>query len=291
MLQGKLLMQYRDKMVIPLASPLVSPTVSPSVSSVGHSVPPSVSHPVPSTVGHSVPPSVSHPVSSTVGHSSPPSVSHPVLPSTVGHSVPPSVSHPVQSTFTVPIVSKVGGGHPLPYMSSIDELNKDVIVSILSNPDKSKVITLPPVKPKGGDIFVICSENVDDWKCDQYMWMRDGLRKFQYKDVEFSKINYKSRLPGVEIKSGCKRPNYSHKFKKLGHWLHSDPHLVLVHYLGDETIYKPMAHGNSKHETEFKRTMPSVIDKMKSEEGGAKKVYRKMVCTDQWQYAGNCKST
>jgi hypothetical protein len=41
-----------------------------------------------------------------------------------------------------------------------------------------------------------------------------------------------------------------------------------------------MAHGNSKHETEFKRTMPSVIDKMKSEEGGAKKVYRKMVCTD-----------
>jgi hypothetical protein len=27
--------------------------------------------------------------------------------------------------------------------------------------------------------------------------------------------------------------------------------------------------------------MPSVIDKMKSEEGGAKKVYRKMVCTDQ----------
>ena len=37
--------------------------------------------------------------------------------------------------------------------------------------------------------------------------------------------------------------------KKLGHWLHSDPHRVLVHYLGDETIYKSMAHGNSKHET------------------------------------------
>ena len=32
---------------------------------------------------------------------------------------------------------------------------------------------------------------------------------------------------------------------------------------------------------EFKRTMPSVIDKMKSEEGGEKEVYRKMVCTDQ----------
>ena len=103
----------------------------------------------------------------------------------------------------------------------------------------------------------------------------------------FSKINYKSRLPGVEIKSGRKRPNYSHKFKKLGHWLHSDPHLVLVHYLVDETIYKPMAHENSKHEAEFKRTMPSVIDKMKSEEGGAKKgiqengMYRSMaICRE-----------
>ena len=111
-------------MVILFASPLVSPTVSQSVSSVSHSVP--------STVGHSVP-------------------------SSVGHSVPPSVSHPVPSTFTVPIVSQVGGGHPLPYMSSIDELNKDVIVSNLSNPDESKVITLPSVKPKGGDIFVIRS--------------------------------------------------------------------------------------------------------------------------------------
>ena len=32
---------------------------------------------------------------------------------------------------------------------------------------------------------------------------------------------------------------------------------------------------------ELKRTMPSVIDKIKSEEGGEKKVYRKMVYTDQ----------
>ena len=32
---------------------------------------------------------------------------------------------------------------------------------------------------------------------------------------------------------------------------------------------------------EFKRTMPTVIDKMKAEEGSEKKVYRKMVCTDQ----------
>lgn len=89
-------------------------------------------------------------------------------------------------------------------------------------------------------------------------------------------------MPGVEIKSGRKRPNYSHKFKKLGHWLHSDPHLVLVHYLGDETIYKPMGHGNSRHETEFKRTMPSVINKIKSKEGGAKKYTGKWYVPIRW---------
>ncbi|CAG2246623.1 unnamed protein product [Mytilus edulis] len=44
-----------------------------------------------------------------------------------------------------------------------------------------------------------------------------------------------------------------------------------------------MAHGNSKHDGEFKRTMPSVIDKVKDHVGseGAKKLYRTMVCSEQ----------
>ena len=44
---------------------------------------------------------------------------------------------------------------------------------------------------------------------------------------------------------------------------------------------------------EFKRTMPSVIDKMKSEEGGEKKGIQEngMYPSGGWQYAGYCKST
>ncbi|CAC5417469.1 unnamed protein product [Mytilus coruscus] len=47
--------------------------------------------------------------------------------------------------------------------------------------------------------------------------------------------------------------------------------------------YTPMAHGNSKHDGEFKRTMLSVIDKVKDRVGSddAKQVYRSMVCTEQ----------
>jgi hypothetical protein len=150
-------------------------------------------------------------VSSTVGHSSPPSVSHPVLPSTVRHSVQPSVGHPVQSTFTVPIVSKVGGGLvALPMIYIFNAYYKNITPFGFTG---GKVITLLlSGLLKMLTITSLLSSSI----------LRDGLRKFRHKDVEFSKINYKLRLPGVEIKPGRKRPNYSHKFKKLGHWLHSD---------------------------------------------------------------------
>ncbi|CAG2245650.1 unnamed protein product [Mytilus edulis] len=41
-----------------------------------------------------------------------------------------------------------------------------------------------------------------------------------------------------------------------------------------------MPHGNSKHDTEFVRTMPSVIDTIKEKEGNPHKVYKKMICTN-----------
>ncbi|CAC5396076.1 unnamed protein product [Mytilus coruscus] len=167
--------------------------------------------------------------------------------------------------------------------SSHIELSKETIVSILSDPDMSKVTSLPPIKPKADDVFVIESINTEDWKCDQYLWIRDGGRTIKVKDVEIGKVFYKVRIPGTEIKSGRVRPRFSLKFKKVGYWLINRPTLVLVHYTGDETIYTPMAHGNSKNDGEFKRTMPSVIDKVKDYVGseGAKKVYRTMVSTEQ----------
>ena len=50
--------------------------------------------------------------------------------------------------------------------------------------------------------------------------------------------------------------------------------------MGDETIYEPMPHGNSKHDTEFIRTMPSVIDQIREKEGAPHKVYTNIICSN-----------
>ena len=110
-------------------------------------------------------------------------------------------------------------------------ISKETVVTILSNPDEDTVIALPPVKPSGGDVFVVRSSNLHDWKCDQYIWVRDGSRSFSFNDLEYSKIHYKIRLPGIDTKSGRRKLNCSLQFKKVGYWLHSDPSLVLVHYI------------------------------------------------------------
>ena len=41
-----------------------------------------------------------------------------------------------------------------------------------------------------------------------------------------------------------------------------------------------MQHGNSKHDSEFVRTMPSVVEETKCKEGDPHKVYKKMICTN-----------
>ena len=47
-------------------------------------------------------------------------------------------------------------------------MEQQQIVKILQNPELSKVSEIPPVKPKGGETYVIKSLNADDWRCDQY---------------------------------------------------------------------------------------------------------------------------
>ena len=48
-------------------------------------------------------------------------------------------------------------------------------------------------------------------------------------------------------------------FARHGWWLTSNPHLVLVHYTGDENEYEPRLHGNSKSSKPFIRTCPSLL--------------------------------
>ena len=126
------------------------------------------------------------------------------------------------------------------------------MLEILLNPDHSRLSQLPPVKPKGHTMFVFSSSNIDDWKCDQYLWVKDGMySKIVTETTEFVKEYYKIRLPGYVTKSGRRRPLTSTGFKRVGYWTPSNPSLVLIHYLGDENIYKPIPHGNGNHENDI----------------------------------------
>ena len=51
-------------------------------------------------------------------------------------------------------------------------------------------------------------------------------------------------------------------------------------YLGDDHFHQAMQHGNSKHDSEFVRTMQSVVEEIKCKEEDPHKVYKKMICTN-----------
>jgi len=156
----------------------------------------------------------------------------------------------------------------------ITSLDNNQVLSILKNPNLDKVNELPPVKPKGGEVFLVQSVHVDDWKCDQYTWINDSkcAPKNDATGEKLYKSYFKLRLPGFETKNCRKRPRSTSDFKKIAYWLESNPNLVLILYLGDEQLYQAIPHGNSKHETEFVRTMPSVVQNIKSKEGDPHKV-------------------
>jgi hypothetical protein len=140
----------------------------------------------------------------------------------------------------------------------------------------------PPAKRRGGEVFLVQSAKQDDWKCDQYIWINDSKStpKCSENGVKLIKSYFKIRLPGFEAKKFRKRLRYSNTFKRVGYWLEHQLNLVLVHYMGEEKMYGPMTHGDSKHDTEFIRTMPSVIDQIREKEGASHKVYKNIICSN-----------
>ncbi|CAG2240581.1 unnamed protein product [Mytilus edulis] len=189
----------------------------------------------------------------------------------------------VQSIPSVPISSVQSiSSVPISSVQSIPSVPISSVQSISSVPISSvqKIGCLPPVKPNGGDIYLIHSKHPNDWKCDQYTWINESKFVSEIVGVKLNRCYFKLRLPGFDTKSGRKRPRSTSDFKRIAYWLDSNPNLVLIHYIGNEDLYQPMPHGNSKHDTEFVRTMPSVIDTIKEKEGNPHKVYKKMICTN-----------
>ncbi|XP_076036819.1 uncharacterized protein LOC143022480 [Oratosquilla oratoria] len=171
----------------------------------------------------------------------------------------------------------VGGGNSKPpvFFYSDKMVSTSLLTEILSNLEQfpiDKLSHTPPVKACGGELFVFVGKE-GDWKADQYQWRMKGQRKFF--------------LPGVNLLVQ-KRYDWVHgeedfvsSFTRTVYTCASVFNVVLIQYLGDNSVYKGKAHGNSKHPNapEFRRTCPSVLDKMKEKviSKSSDKVYQELV--------------
>ncbi|XP_071095704.1 uncharacterized protein [Haliotis cracherodii] len=150
---------------------------------------------------------------------------------------------------------------PVIYQHIERSFTTEEVLGILHNPDWSRVIREPPVKPRGGQVFLYHyteESKIDDWRCDQYHFKHDGLRKQPRTNPKFYKNFFIVRTNHSKAK-GDKR------FKKHAYILIGDhKNLVLFQYLGDESVAQDLPHGNSKNASLlYTRLCPSVIEAIK----------------------------
>jgi hypothetical protein len=103
---------------------------------------------------------------------------------------------------------------------------------------------------------------VNDWKCDQFQWIHYGGSTVTIGSVILEKKFYKIRLPGTkdQLKGHSRnRAVGSLQFKRSAYNFKDNRNLVLVHYEGNETVYVPVTHGNSKKDNASEYTADSSI--------------------------------
>ena len=190
------------------------------------------------------------------------------------YSVVSDCSDITQVSFSVPRL--VGGGpENLVNMFSENNLTPKMARSILENPDESKVMSTPPLNPKGGEVFVFDnggdSDKTEDWRADKYIWVNRGGFGIPRKSTSFWKITYNISRHSGDTKGDSNFKKYVYIFKDKPDWPY-----VLIHYHGDETSFIPRPHGNSVTNTRpHERTAGSVVSKLKSKvmQNPAGKVY------------------
>ena len=111
--------------------------------------------------------------------------------------------------------------------------------------------------------------SLDDWRADGYRWFQYGTKKLPRHEPVISKSYFISVTPA----------GHNHEFKRCAYKL-IDPKspLVLVHYLGDESIAVGAPHGNAKsNDRIFYRTCPSVLKKIAEENESPENIYKKFI--------------
>ena len=92
---------------------------------------------------------------------------------------------------------------------------------------------------------------IDDWRVDGYRWFQNGTKNIPKQSPQVRKIYFVIVLPsGNDIKR--------HAYIRIDAQQQPE-NLVLLHYVGDETIAIDFPHGNSKLGQNFYRTCPSVL--------------------------------
>ncbi|CAG2187179.1 unnamed protein product [Mytilus edulis] len=181
---------------------------------------------------------------------------------------------------------QVSGGGVVIYQTT-NTLYQSDILNILCDQlqDESRISDIPPMKPRANELYLIRSEHEDDWKCDQYQWINYGNSSVTMGNKILKKKFYKIKLPGMKTNNAKtkKRPVGSLDFKRTAYYFEDNKTLVLVYYEGDETVYVPTHHGNSKKTaSEFARTAPSVLRRIENAlQSGDKTtmdIYRESVC-------------
>ena len=121
-----------------------------------------------------------------------------------------------------------------------------------------------PLYAKGGEVYCFDVRKLGkDYLRDDYHWKNDGIRTYPAKtpDPKLKITTFK-----CFIDDGQGKKVASNLFTKKSFTLISNPNRVIVHYSGDEKIYKPMPHGNSKTlKMPYLPTCPSVVAKMRDE--------------------------
>lgn len=115
------------------------------------------------------------------------------------------------------------------YMTSEKPLNPKQARGIIENPGLSKVMFTPPVKPKGGEIYVFSHDgNLDkanNWRSDKYIWVNKGGCGIPRNSQSFWKISYRISQFATDREVDKRFTKTSYIFKDNP----SSPY-VLIHY-------------------------------------------------------------
>ena len=107
------------------------------------------------------------------------------------------------------------------------------------------------MKPKGGSVYLYDTNSVtvNDWRADGYRWLNRGKLLTPNNNPVIRKDYF-----AIQINK-----KYDNRFRRQSYQMCQNNRYVLVHYIGDSSLYVPTPHGNSHNQREYMMCAPSVI--------------------------------